>query len=219
MKKKCKLTVSIIAVLVCVCAIAVGAFASLDPVSNTMQRLGEIDRKNDHPQTAGVAYAGDHITISKSEIEQFKARFLLAGEPSETAESAALKAIAIREIFCYRAEEFGIVRDNELFLQWLSDYRSSVESASNKDDFYAYVEGMQMTPEEYWAWAETSTEIQNEWYSSLFIQKLQEDFAAEHELEIGSPEFYEKWVEYFSAYKDESYDKEHIHKVSGNSVE
>lgn len=47
----------------------------------------------------------------------------------------------VDKILCLRAKEADIPYDHAQFLQWISEYRSTVESASNKDDFLAYAAG------------------------------------------------------------------------------
>lgn len=217
MKKRTKITVALVIALVCVSVIAIGVFARNNPVNQKMQQLGQIDKQGAAAQAQSleeVAYTGDHIQIMKPDLERFIKRISLTTDDEAEAESAALKAVAVREIFCYRAKEAGIPNDDEDFQAWLEEYRNSIESASNYEVFLSYVEGMGMTAEEYWDWAAEDFSIRNEWYSTLFTQKLQEDFAAENKLVVNSPEFTEQWPAYFTAYKDEAYESEHLKKAA-----
>ncbi len=222
MKKQTKVLLSIIAVILCVGGITMGVFAQADPTNNKMRQLGEIDKQQGLLQTNSLdsaAYTGEHIEVMKADLDRFTKRVALTTEDAAEAEEIALKAVALREIFCYRAEEAGIPNDDEKFKTWFEAYRSSIENSTNYEDFLAYVEGMDLSADEYWVWAETDPSIRHEWYSNLFVEKLEEDFAEQCGIEKGTEAYNDKWIEYLSAYKEEAYANEHLKKSTGDLKE
>ncbi|WP_369297034.1 hypothetical protein [uncultured Neglectibacter sp.] len=190
--------------------------AAPETESGAFAQLGKIE--TEQSQNNSAVYTGDHITILADDLERYTKRAqLITG--SEDVSEQALHNLAVREIFCYRAEEAGIPDDDDQFAQWLAEYRKGIENAVNYSDFEAFTQGAGMTEEEYWDWAGTSESFRKEYYSTLFVKKLKEDFRAVCELTPGGEEYQEAWNSYFDEYKKQAVEDEHLKKATDGKTE
>lgn len=214
-KKKLIITL-VVAIVLIAATVAIGLVASGFICDNRQKQLfGELGKiETAEGNTDGeIAYMGEHITILKDDLERYTRRAELAAQEGEDVSEEALFHIAVREIYYYRGKEAGIEDDNDTFAEWLSQYRSSIERASNYSDFEAMAQGAGMTTEEYWEWAETSPSFRKEYYSTLFVAKLMEDFSKESGVSRDDPDYYEKWTEYHQNYKKQAVEAEHLKPV------
>lgn len=190
--------------------------AAPETESGAFAQLGKIETAQS--QNNSAVYTGDHITILADDLERYTKRAqLLTGK--EDVSKQALHNLAVREIFCYRAEEAGIPNDDDQFAQWLAEYRKGIENAVNYSDFEALTQGAGMTEEEYWDWASTNESFRKEYYCTLFVKKLKEDFRAVCELTPGGEEYQEAWNSYFDEYKNQAVEDEHLKKVTDGKTE
>lgn len=190
--------------------------------SSIMKALGRLETAPGDGLTADgdeIAYMGEHITITKADLERYTRRAALLAEEGTDVDALALKNIAVREIFCYRAEQEGLSFDTEDYLAWLKDYRSSIEAASNYDDFLLFLDGTGMTKEEYWAWAQTAPSMQKDYLATLFAGKIREDFDQGLSSPHGTEENASAWVEYYEKYKEQAVEDEQLRPVNGDEKE
>lgn len=224
-KNKIALTCLVVVLLFSISiGIAVNAFTPQEHEEEIYRQLGKIETATNDiqpfstNQTSPVVYTGDHITILADDLERYTKRAqLLTGK--EDVSKQALHNLAVREIFCYRAEEAGIPNDDDQFAQWLAEYRKGIENAVNYSDFEALTQGAGMTEEEYWDWASTNESFRKEYYCTLFVKKLKEDFRAVCELTPGGEEYQEAWNSYFDEYKNQAVEDEHLKKVTDGKTE
>ena len=155
-----------------------------------------------------VIYVGEHITVTQSDYDSYLKRAQLLN-PDQDMTQVALDNIAMREIWCYLGHEAGIPDDDEAFAAWFKQYRETVESADNYEDVLPYLGGTEMTPEEYWQWAETDESFRKDWYATLYPAQLQEEFQAQQ-----SDEMLTTWNEYLRIYKEKALENEHLKKVN-----
>lgn len=214
-------TMVILVVIVIATQIAVSASSTREREENVYERLGKIETQKGvaaNSVQGEIAYVGDHITITSDDLARYTQRtLLLTGE--EKASEQALRNLAVREVFCYQAKEAGITNDDEEFAAWLTEYRKDIENASNYYDFEAMIKGTGMTEEEYWDWASSSESFRKEYYSTLFSQKLREDFKSESTLVPGSEEYQSAWHTWFEEYKDKVVADEHLKPADGAEKE
>lgn len=141
MKKRRKFWIAIFSVIICIGTVSICALAQ-DPISGKMRLLGQIDRQNSgqtNSYSSVTAYVGEHTEINKSDLDRFTRRVALTIDDPQEAQEIALKAVAIREIFAYRAEKAGIPNSDEEFLSWFDSYEASLKSTENYDDVLAYI--------------------------------------------------------------------------------
>lgn len=221
MKKKILIavfSVILLAAVVVFACIGAGAFTTDEMTKGIWRALGCIETQEPvGTNQAGeeIAYVGDHITVTKSDYDRYYQRAQLAA-PDEDVTEEALNNIAMREIWCYLGHEAGIPDDDEAFQAWFKQYRETVESADNYKDVLAYMGGADMTPEEYWQWAQTSETFRKEWYATLYPNQLQEEFQTEQAKELASGETpHVTWNEYVREYKKNAIENEHLRSYDG----
>lgn len=208
MKKKILIAVGSV-VLVAVLAVAVWVLPVGAPAGEKVQISED------------TAYVGDHIAVTKSDYNSYCQRAQLAA-PDEDVSEEALNNIAMREIWCYLGHEAGIPDDDEAFQTWLKQYRETIEAAENYKDVlkYMYMESGSKTPEEFWQWAEASETFRKEWYATLYLAQLQEEFQAEQARAMTDGETPSvTWNEYLKEYKKKAIENEHLRKVDGTEKE
>lgn len=223
MKKKVFLILSIalLSTAVISAGFATGAFSTEAQEQSIWSKLGRIETQESAAANGigeDVAYVGDHITITQADYDRYLQRAQLAA-PGEDVSQTALRNIAMREIYCYRGKEAGIPDDDEAFAQWLAEYRAAIESADNYSDFETFTGGADMTPEEYWHWAETSETFRKEYYASLFTAQLQEEFRQGQGASLTSETFNDAWIAYMKEYKEQAIADEHLKKADGSAIE
>lgn len=153
----------------------------------------------------GAAYAGRHITVTKSDLDAARLRSeSLLG--SSSPEEELVEQLALREIFCYRAEEAKLPNDDGEFQTWLEEYRSLIENASNGEMLPQYTEKLGMTPEEYWEWLKTDEGIRREYYAGLFLEQLREEY--DH-----SGNLTQTWEQYRKDYQEKALRDEQLKKI------
>ncbi len=216
-KKRSLLLVCIVVILLTATVqIAVNAFSMQEQEEEIYKKLGRIETQNGIAPASEdgiIAYTGDHIVIRADDLERYQQRGqLLTGKDDYSEE--ALRNLAVREVFCYLAQEAGIPNDDEAFAAWLAEYRRGIENASNYSDFEAFAKGAGMTEEEYWNWAASSESFRKEYYATLFSQKLREDYKAQCTIAPGTEEYQKAWIDFFDQFKDEAVKNEHLKKAN-----
>lgn len=220
MKKRFRILCVLFAVVLLVICGAVITTVAISPenqVKNKLKAAGAIDfgEKNNGVELfavnqSEVAYVGEHIQVYQDDIDRTVKKMMLVYDDESEAQEEALKVIALRNIFCYRAEEEHLLGTEEEFLSWLNDYRATIEGATNYEDFEAYVSGTGMTIDEYWEMMETDPDVRAEYYSNKFAEHLQAEFAASEGISMDDPSFYEQWSEYYIQYKDDALEQENL---------
>ena len=219
MKRKYKVLVLVVALVLLV---AVGASllfpaaagSVADGVRSLLWKTGQVDSQYADSEQGAVAYTGEHIAIYQEELDRFARRIHLTEDDMDVSYERALRALAVREILCYRAEQEGFPNDEEGYLSFLEENRKGVEASVNYEDALAYFEGMGMTPEEYWEWAASDPGMRKEYYAGLYQEKLREDFYREKGIVSPGEDGYALWSEHYQEYCDRAVAEENLQKVN-----
>ena len=187
----------------------------VDGVRSLLWKTGQVDSQYADGEQGTAAYTGEHITIYQEELDRFVQRIGLTEKDSDAAKEAALRALAVREVLCYRAEQEGFPNDEEGYLSFLEENRKAVEASVNYEDMLAYFEGLGMTAEEYWEWAAADPGMRKEYYAGLYQEKLREDFYREKGIVNPGEDGYAQWAEYYAEYCDSAVAEENLQKADG----
>ena len=201
MKTKKTIIISAIAlaiILVSSIIVSIGAIASEDPVKQNLYAAGQIDFGSSNSNlgdfTGGelskFAYIGEHIAISKEDMQKTTERILLTTEDEQTAFESALRYLASREILYYRAVNENLIGTEEEFFAWFDKYMTNVKKGQNYEtDFMTYLSGTGLTEEKYWEQLRESPLMKKEYGAGRFIEYLKEDFSKQVGIEPSNPDF------------------------------
>lgn len=210
-----------IGIIAAICCVLVVGGVGIYTYANTAERA-----KNQKLEQAGqiagagiadtaestAAYVGEHIEISREELDRLAKSGALADGDEQAAREDAVRSIAVREVLCYRAEQAGLANHDEDYFQWLKEYRESIEGTSNYADFETYIKGTGLSTEEYWESLREDTAMRKEYYAELYAGQLKEDFQKENP-DLSGEELENAWSTYFSEYKDQAVEDENLKAV------
>lgn len=152
--KYSKIIICVIAVIIIVTAgVVVGA--NLDKSHSSMENMGKYDLINDsNSQISDVSdkeitYSGKNVDITQAEIDRVVQR-TRAGGNMDLTEDEIVAIIARNESLYYQAINAGTEISSEELMAAAAQDRQAIEATDNYSEFEMYLEGLEMTADEYW---------------------------------------------------------------------
>ena len=146
MKKK-----SLLIVLVILLAIVAMVFAKGTDTVGKLKKYGELEKQKQEAIASGKDYVvakGENIEIYNSAVENITAGYLLT-ESAKTREDA-IKFLAERMALVEEAKRNGITVSDAEAKEYISLQKEAGRNAVNMDEFEKFLEGAEMTYDEYW---------------------------------------------------------------------
>lgn len=152
--------------------------------------------------TEDLAYQGEHIAITRQELEDYR------NKVPEVSEEEAANTLAWPRILARRAYDEGIDLSFEEYEQKAEEYRRQVEKADNYEEtMELLLAGKSMTEEQYWERLPYTAEFQREILGQAFLEKLKDRFDEENAGEMAD------WNVYLREYKKNAIQDERLRKV------
>lgn len=170
--------------------------ADLTEEKSKFVELGAIDRRGveagEEDIHSDVRYSGDGIEITQEEIDRFVERSKISGYFEPTQETAIISLIINRAVFCKALKSGFAVSEDELSKLIESD-REEYKQLSNFDEFLLYVEGMDMTYDEYWDSMYTNKAFYRDTVSNGYLTSIRDKFVEEGKLMLGTETYFQDW--------------------------
>ncbi len=152
--------------------------------------------------TEDLAYQGEHIAITRQELEDYM------DKAPDVSEKGAADILAWPRILARRASDEGIDFSFEEYEQKAAEYRQQVEQADNYEEtMELLLAGKSMTEEQYWEQLPYTPEFQREMLGQAFLARLKERFDTENAGEMAD------WNAYLQEYKKNAIEEENLRKV------
>ena len=97
-----------------------------------------------------VYATGNDFTISREYFDLTVEEFLLSGVSPEEAKILAEKTLFEKYSLFFAAQKAHCVVDDSQVYAVIEDTKNGIGQATNKSDFYNYLDGMGLTEDEYW---------------------------------------------------------------------
>lgn len=198
-----KTTVLITGIIVCVAALGMTVLFLVGPFVLQQEALPQAD-------TRELAYRGEHIGVSKDELDFLETWYAGTTELKESARDTALESLAWRELLAYRAREAGIEMTDEEFQASVDELRTAASGAKGyAENLGPILKARGITEEEYWSTLSRERAYRQETLGAKFLEQLHEQFDRDNSGQDMKPD----WNVYLQEYKKDALKNERLQKV------
>lgn len=158
-------------------SVLIKPIVSGDVLINVFYKAGVIDKEKisrANETNRKVLYAGDEIIVYANDVESKEKYYTLMGISGGN--EKAINRILHFEAINHAAKNAGYTASDEEVDKKCKNNRDSFDQATNKEDFLIYLDGLDVTEDEYWENEKTNirNEIIREKYVSAYRNKLLE---------------------------------------------
>lgn len=206
---------SIVCIFICICVLSVVAVAiSANDTNSLFFKWGELEKQGAvaYSDSTSLAFQGDTIAVSKQELDLLTRRHELQGDDNsaDLAKDYLLKREAMYQI----ALQNGCTVTDQEVADYIDSIKTSFQKAENYDDFQAFLDGADMTIDEYW---DSQYEVlKKELVVNQYVQPLQQALWENANIEAGTEEAQQLWQEEYDRIAENYIANDHVVECSGD---
>lgn len=204
---------SIVCILMCICVLFVAVVAiSASNVSSHFFQWGKLENQGAVSHFDSLAFQGDTIAVSKQEFDLLTRRHELQGD--ENSADSAKDYLLKREAMYQLAVQNGCTVTDQEVADYMDSIKASFQEAENYDDFQAFLDGAEMTMDEYW---DSQYEVlKKELVVNQYVQPFQQALWENANVEAGTEEAQRLWQEEYDRMAENYLANDHVVECGEN---
>lgn len=205
---------SLVGILGFICVLFIIAVAILASDAHSLFfKWGKLEKQEAISYSDSLAFQGDTIAVSKQELDLLTRRQELQGDDNSA--DSAKEYLLKREAMYQLALQNGCTVTDQEVADYIDSIKTSFQKAENYDDFQAFLDGADMTMDEYW---DSQYEVlKKELVVNQYVQPLQQALWENADVEAGTEEAQRLWQEEYDRMAENYIANDHVMKCEKNA--
>jgi len=205
---------SLVGILGFICVLFIIAVAILASDAHSLFfKWGKLEKQEAISYSDSLAFQGDTIAVSKQELDLLTRRQELQGDDNSA--DSAKEYLLKREAMYQLALQNGCIVTDQEVADYIDSIKTSFQKAENYDDFQAFLDGTDMTMDEYW---DSQYEVlKKELVVNQYVQPLQQALWENADVEAGTEEAQRLWREEYDRMAENYIANDHVVECEKNA--
>lgn len=185
--------------------------SNLNEQEEKIMQWGELAQIKEEPaaESNDIIIEGNQAQIAELDLTQIVAeRTEVLDETEEEATAFALTYLLEKEAIYFLAIDNGYDCTQQEVDEALAALRVDFEEADNYRDFLVYLEGLDQTPDAYWAAMQTDDGYRKDLVIGKYLDDEMASFMSANGFQMKDPDFYAAWNPYLETLKAQAVEQE-----------